>query len=164
MCRHFLDKDPWYESESSDEEEAKKEAKLEMYTGRIRKPDKYFRDKLGELKLTCPFDDCGRIIDYSSFLAHKKSCKFDPETITYCKYCNVGLKRKNIRSHLKKCVEYKFATLKTEMSEMKKSFDKKLAAKDEENSNLKRRVERLEKKCPGMKRACTGVKIVRPYR
>ena len=149
-----------YRITSSDEDEEAVDApvrtRLEMFTKCIRKADKYFRDKLAELKLICPFDECDQIVDYGSFLTHQKSCTFNPEAQTWCKHCHEELIRKNNPTHLTKCMEYKFAALETEISKtlllMKKNFDKKLAAKDEENEKLKERVKTLETKCYGMQR------------
>ena len=152
MCRHSLSKSASYvyRIPSDDEDEdVDVHARLEMYTKCIRKPDKYFTDKLGELKLTCPFEDCQQIMDYSTFPAHKNSCTFNPEAHTDCKYCYEDLIRKNIPRHLEKCMEYKLATLKAEMSEIKKSFVVENAKLKVEKATLK--VENVKLKVENVK-------------
>ena len=145
MCRTSLQKD-----EEDDEDEEDIVVRLESYSNCLRQPDKYFRRKLGELKLTCSFDECNAVVEYSDLHKHQKSCEFNPETRTACQYCKGKLKRKHLQLHLKKCGEYR-------LFKFKQSFDEQLDELRQENDQLRERLQALEQKCCGTKRCASRI-------
>jgi hypothetical protein len=148
MCRTSLEKDEEDHDDDDGEENIVVPVRVEQYKNCLRQPDKYFRRKLGELKLTCSFDECTAVVEYSDLRKHQKSCTFNPETRTACQYCNGTWKRKHLPLHLKKCGEYR-------LFKFKQSFDKQLDELRQENTELTERVQALEQKCCGTKRCAS---------
>jgi len=137
ICRAPLEKDPPQVGVLH------RRSTLETYSNCIRKPDKYFQDKLGELELTCPFKECGKVIEYAKLKAHQKDCQFNPEKPVFCAAtrCHKFMKRRERPFHQKFCLEYRLENLKAEMESRMRGI---VIAKDFQISEAKKRISKLE--------------------
>lgn len=72
----------------------------------IKPPCRVVRNLITEIKLKCPFRPCKEVVRYADLDAHKLDCAHNPDGLIPCTFCNAMIKRGEVDSHVKCCVNY----------------------------------------------------------
>ena len=81
----------------------------------VKVASRFIRNMLIEIRLMCPFEECGTTVRYDNFESHTHACQCNPANKVSCAGCDEQCSRQTLEEHTNGCIHY----LRHEMSKLK---------------------------------------------